>query len=261
MNRVKQLKQDEILGEDDDIFPNSSQVNDPFIKLYEEIRRDIGEVRITAYMKKDTKESLAKINKKILLLEKERIGQDYLPVRKNAIMHLKLILKNKFLQVNKKYMDKKDENTKDLIRKIKIVSPDISEDNLSRALRDPDKYMSAKILSNGTDTAILTAFETVKSKHEETLKLEADIKELNQMFVDFASIVENQGSILDVIEGQVISASDAIENANAQLEEATILKRQLQRRQCCCAMLCILLIVIIVGIILAVVYVQKKAHI
>jgi t-SNARE complex subunit (syntaxin) len=158
-------------------------------------------------------------------------------------------------------MDNKNENIEYLKKKIKIVSPDISEDNLIRALREPDKYLSTKILSNCSDTVILTAFETVKSKHEETLKLEADIKELSQIFIDFASIVENQGSIVDVIEGQVISSVDAIQNANTQLEEATILKRQLQRKKCCCAMLCMLLIVIIVGIILAAVYVQKKAHI
>ena len=53
----------------------------------------------------------------------------------------------------------------------------------------------------------LNAYADVQSKHEELMRLETSIREVHQLFLDMAILVEQQGELLDNIEDMVSHAA------------------------------------------------------
>ncbi len=89
----------------------------------------------------------------------------------------------------------------------------------------------------------------VADKYQDVLTLEASVRELHQMFVDFALLTEQQGELLDQIEYQVGQASEYIQGANEDLAQSIEYQKQIRKRQ-----LCILIILLVViGVIILIV--------
>ena len=64
------------------------------------------------------------------------------------------------------------------------------------------------------------------------LELEAQVKELNKMFLDMAYLVEAQAELLDQIEFNVNSTMDFVERGNKEMEGA--IQQQDANRKCMC---------------------------
>lgn len=238
---------------------DATPANTAFLNLYEEIKRDLDEIRVNAFMEPRTKRQINIIKEKILRLEKEKIGAEFLDLRKERILEVKLILKDKFLLVSKRQLDEKKKKDDEIVKKIKIVSPDITEENLKKAIMNPQKYLDTKIITNGSDIAIFNAFSQVKETYEETKRLQEQIEELNRMIIDFADLVEKEGAVLDVIEGQVLNSVERVDQGNEQLGKAFDLKQQVCRKRICCACLCTTLIIIIAVAIFLGVFLTKTS--
>jgi len=82
------------------------------------------------------------------------------------------------------------------------------------------------------------------------LALERSIAGLNQMFLDFALLIEQQGEMLDQIEYNVKEAEDYVDEATQQLVESVALQIGLRKKQC----LCLILGLVIVGVIALLIY-------
>jgi t-SNARE complex subunit (syntaxin) len=96
--------------------------------------------------------------------------------------------------------------------------------------------------------------QEVKDKYSEVLALERSIADLNQMFLDFALLIEQQGEMLDQIEFQVKEATDFVDQANVELAASVELQIGLRKKQC----MCMLLGLLIVGAIGTIIYVLLK---
>jgi t-SNARE complex subunit (syntaxin) len=81
--------------------------------------------------------------------------------------------------------------------------------------------------------------------------LEASVAELHQMFVDFATLTERQGELLDQIEHQVKDAADYIDQGNTELVEAIEIQKSIRKKQCCIAIIVLIILGIIIGVIAA----------
>ena len=114
-----------------------------------------------------------------------------------------------------------------------------------------DVFKSA-ILKGEAHDAVKNAFKNVQDKYQDVLALEASVAELNQMFLDFALLVDQQGELLDQIEFQVKSASDFIDEGNVEMVQAVELQIGYRKKQCCCALACLILLGVIAGIAYAV---------
>ena len=88
-----------------------------------------------------------------------------------------------------------------------------------------------------------------KDKYQDVLILEKSVAELNQMFLDFAVLIEQQGEMLDQIEFQVKSASDFVDEGNVNMVSAVELQKSLRYKQLCCCIIAIVIIGTIIGII------------
>ncbi|MEJ1273389.1 hypothetical protein NN561_004256 [Cricetulus griseus] len=73
------------------------------------------------------------------------------------------------------------------------------------------------------------ALSEIEGRHKDIVRLESSIKELHDMFMDIAMLVENQGEMLDNIELNVMHTVDHVEKARDETKKA--MKYQGQARK------------------------------
>ncbi|KTG32921.1 hypothetical protein cypCar_00011376, partial [Cyprinus carpio] len=64
------------------------------------------------------------------------------------------------------------------------------------------------------------AMNEIETRHSEIIKLENSIRELHDMFMDMAMLVESQGELINNIEKNVCSAQDYVEKAKEETKAA-----------------------------------------
>ncbi|KAJ8408579.1 hypothetical protein AAFF_G00252140 [Aldrovandia affinis] len=64
------------------------------------------------------------------------------------------------------------------------------------------------------------ALSEIESRHEDIVRLEASIRELHQMFMDMATLVETQGDMTNNIEKNVSSAAEYVSLAEHETTKA-----------------------------------------
>jgi t-SNARE complex subunit (syntaxin) len=180
--------------------------------------------------------------------------QSEIRIRENLVS----TLTRKFIDVMKEYQSVqtkyKTEIKKKVKRHVQIVKSDASSEEIDAIIRTggADKVFKEAILQGEASETIRNMYLLVSDKYQDVLALEQSISELNQMFVDFALLVEQQGELLDQIEFQVKAASDYIDEGNTQMVKAIEIQKSIRKQQCC--MLVVILVVI--GIIVVVVIVM-----
>ena len=68
-------------------------------------------------------------------------------------------------------------------------------------------------------------------KLREINALEQSVAELDQMFLDFALLVEQQGEVLNNIELQVRQAVDHVEDGNKEIFQSIELQKSIRKKQ------------------------------
>ncbi|XP_051965157.1 syntaxin-2-like isoform X2 [Xyrauchen texanus] len=96
------------------------------------------------------------------------------------------------------------------------------------------------------------ALNEIESRHKDILRLESSIKELHDMFVDMAMLVETQGELIDNIEKNVNNAVEYTYHAKEQTKKAVRYQAGARRKMVhiaiCGAVLVILFVIVIVGV-------------
>ncbi|XP_078683194.1 syntaxin-12-like isoform X5 [Branchiostoma floridae x Branchiostoma belcheri] len=96
--------------------------------------------------------------------------------------------------------------------------------------------------------------EMIRERETAIRQLEADIMDVNSIFKDLATMVHEQGEMIDSIEANVESAAIHVESGNQQLRQASDYQKKSRRK------LCIILIVglIALGIIGLIIYLSVR---
>ncbi|KNC77025.1 hypothetical protein SARC_10504, partial [Sphaeroforma arctica JP610] len=94
------------------------------------------------------------------------------------------------------------------------------------------------------------ALEDIQDRHKDLIKLEKSIRELHELFVDMAILVEQQGEMVDRIEFNVTQSTDYVEQAVVELKEAQQYQSSARKKQIIFASIVIVIIVIIVIILI-----------
>ncbi|XP_035698799.1 syntaxin-12-like isoform X2 [Branchiostoma floridae] len=96
--------------------------------------------------------------------------------------------------------------------------------------------------------------EMIRERETNIRQLEADIMDVNSIFKDLATMVHEQGEMIDSIEANVESAAIHVESGNQQLRQASDYQKKSRRK------LCIILIVglIALGIIGLIIYLSVR---
>ncbi|MEQ2179462.1 Syntaxin-1B [Goodea atripinnis] len=73
------------------------------------------------------------------------------------------------------------------------------------------------------------ALNEIEARHKDIMRLESSIKELHDMFVDIAMLVENQGGMIDRIEGNMDQSVGFVERAVADTKKAAKFQQEARR--------------------------------
>jgi t-SNARE complex subunit (syntaxin) len=87
-------------------------------------------------------------------------------------------------------------------------------------------------LAGGLNDQVKTTYAKVAGKYHDVLALESSVAELHQMFLDSASLTEQQGELLDQIEFQVKQAGDYVEDANVEVYDSIEYQKEIRKKQC-----------------------------
>lgn len=96
------------------------------------------------------------------------------------------------------------------------------------------------------------ALKGMKDRHEEVQKLEKNMKELHEMFLDISFLVSQQGYTIGRVEEYVEASREATEMSATVMKDVVVKQRRAQRRRWFWAGLgTIILVILVVIIILA----------
>nr|XP_019939445.1 PREDICTED: syntaxin-3-like [Paralichthys olivaceus] len=156
------------------------------------------------------------------------------------------ILAKKFVEVMTKYneaqVDFRDKSKGRIARQLKITGKATTDDELEEMLEGGN---SAVFTAGIMDSKInQQALNEIEARHKDIMRLESSIKELHDMFVDIAMIVENQGGMIDRIESNMDQSVGFVERAVADTKKAAKFQQEARRKQmmifCCCVILALI---------------------
>lgn len=144
------------------------------------------------------------------------------------------VLSRKFVDVMTRYneaqVDFRERSKGRIQRQLEITGKVTTDEQLEEMLEsgNPAIFTSGIIESQISKQAL----SEIESRHRDIVRLESSIRELHDMFVDIAMLVENQGEVVDNIEVNVMKSTDHVELAKAETKKA--LRYQSRARKVTC---------------------------
>uniref|UniRef100_H0V4I6 Syntaxin-3 n=1 Tax=Cavia porcellus TaxID=10141 RepID=H0V4I6_CAVPO len=157
------------------------------------------------------------------------------------------VLSRKFVEVMTKYneaqVDFRERSKGRIQRQLEITGKKTTDEELEEMLEsgNPAIFTSGIIDSQISKQAL----SEIEGRHKDIVRLESSIKELHDMFMDIAMLVENQGEMLDNIELNVLHTVDHVEKAQEETKKAVKYQSQARKK----LIIIIVVVVVLLGII------------
>lgn len=170
------------------------------------------------------------------------------------------VLSRKFVDVMTKYneaqVDFRERSKGRIQRQLEITGKNTTDEELEEMLEsgNPSIFTSGIMDSQISKQAL----SEIEGRHKDIVRLESSIKELHDMFVDIAMLVENQGGLLDNVEQHVMHTAEHVEQANQQTKKALQYQGQARKKMLIVAVVVVLLLGIVALIIGLSVGLNKK---
>ncbi|XP_006781425.1 syntaxin-3a isoform X2 [Neolamprologus brichardi] len=175
--------------------------------------------------------------------EQERVSAD---TRIRKSQHA--VLSRKFVEVMTKYneaqVDFRERSKGRIQRQLEITGKATTDEELEEMLEGGNAAVfTAGIVDSGISKQALNEIE---ARHKDIVRLESSIKELHDMFVDIAMLVESQGDMVENIEQNISKSVDHIVAAKEQTKKAVRYQTKARKK-----LVIIIVIVVILVIIVA----------
>ncbi|KAL1789598.1 syntaxin-3 isoform X1, partial [Sigmodon hispidus] len=148
------------------------------------------------------------------------------------------VLSRKFVEV-----DFRERSKGRIQRQLEITGKKTTDEELEEMLEsgNPAIFTSGIIDSQISKQAL----SEIEGRHKDIVRLESSIKELHDMFMDIAMLVENQGEMLDNIELNVMHTVDHVEKARDETKKAMKYQGQARKK----LIIIIVVVVVLLGIL------------
>uniref|UniRef100_A0A3B4GLB3 Syntaxin-3-like n=1 Tax=Pundamilia nyererei TaxID=303518 RepID=A0A3B4GLB3_9CICH len=158
------------------------------------------------------------------------------------------VLSRKFVEVMTKYneaqVDFRERSKGRIQRQLEITGKATTDEELEEMLEGGNaSVFTAGIIDSGISKQALNEIE---ARHKDIVRLESSIKELHDMFVDIAMLVESQGDMVENIEQNISKSVDHIVAAKEQTKKAVRYQTKARKK-----LVIIIVIVVILVIIVA----------
>lgn len=211
-------------------------------KMKEELEELMAEIKKTAN----------KVRGKLKVLE-QKIEQEEETNKSSADLRIRKTqhstILRKFIEVMNQYntaqVDYRDGCKKRLQRQMEITGRATSNDELENMLESGNPAIFTQGIITDTQQA-KQSLKDIEARHNDIMKLEKSIKELHDMFMDMAMLVESQGEMIDRIEHNVEKAVDYVETAAADTKKA-MKYQSAARKKKIMILICVTIVVIVLG--------------
>ncbi|KAJ3293277.1 Syntaxin-1A [Borealophlyctis nickersoniae] len=158
-----------------------------------------------------------------------------------------------YKDIQKKYQDKYKQR---LQRQFLIVKPQATPDEIDKMMNgETGPVFAQQIMSSGQRGEARRALQDIQDRHQDIVRIERSILELQQLFMDMSVLVAAQGQMLNQIEVHVTNAVEHTDQGVNALRKAVKLQKK-TRKKMCIIIICLILLCIAIG--LAVYFGQKK---
>ncbi|XP_025995704.1 syntaxin-1A isoform X2 [Solenopsis invicta] len=204
----------------------------------------------------DIKKTANKVRAKLKVIE-QNIEQEEHTNKSSADLRIRKTqhstLSRKFVEVmteyNRTQTDYRERCKGRIQRQLEITGRTTTNEELEEMLEQGNPAVFTQGIIMETQQAKQTLAD-IEARHADIIKLENSIRELHDMFMDMAMLVESQGEMIDRIEYHVEHAVDYVQTATQDTKKA--LKYQSKaRRKMIFIIICVLIsVVILVAIII-----------
>ncbi|XP_054890794.1 syntaxin 3b isoform X5 [Poeciliopsis prolifica] len=197
-------------------------------------------------MANNARNKLKTIERNLESEQQERVSAD-MRIRKSQ----HAVLSRKFVEVMTKYneaqVDFRERSKGRIQRQLEITGQAKTDDELEEMLESGNAAVfTAGIVDSGISKQALSEIEC---RHKDIVRLESSIKELHDMFVDIAMLVESQGEIVDNIEQNVSQSENYIIKAKDEIGRAGRYQTKARKKMIfigvCCAVVVVVILIII----------------
>lgn len=145
---------------------------------------------------------------------------------------------------NKAQIDYRDGCKSRIKRQMEITGRSTTNEELEDMLESGNPAIFTQGIIMETQQA-KQSLKDIEARHEDIMKLENSIRELHDMFMDMAMLVESQGEMIDRIEYNVEQSVDYIETAKSDTKKAVKYQSKARRKK-----IMILVCLVILAIVL-----------
>merc|ERR1719275_316462 len=186
-------------------------------------------------MMADIKKTANKVRAKLKVIEQsieadESVNKASADLRIRKTQHS--TLSRKFVEVmteyNRTQTDYRERCKSRIQRQLEITGRTTTNEELEDMLEQGNSTVFTQGIIMDTAAAKQTLAD-IEARHADIIKLETSIKELHDMFMDMAMLVESQGEMIDRIEYHVEHAVDYVQTATQDTKKA--LKYQTEARR------------------------------
>ncbi|XP_022666819.1 syntaxin-1A-like isoform X3 [Varroa jacobsoni] len=159
------------------------------------------------------------------------------------------MLSQKFVEVmtdyNKTQTDYRERCKARIQRQLEITGRVTTNEELEEMLETGNPAIFTQGIIMETQQAKQTLAD-IEARHADIMKLENSIRELHDMFMDMAMLVESQGEMIDRIEYHVEHARDYIETAKQDTKKALVYQSKARRKKIM-ILICLTILIVILG--------------
>lgn len=163
--------------------------------------------------------------------------------------------RQKFLKLIQDYRiidsNYKDENKQQAKRQYKIIQPDATDEEVDAAINDVggQQIFSQALLNANRRGEAKTALAEVQARHQELLKLEKTMAELNQLFNDMEELVIEQQENIEVIDKNVEDAQQDVEQGVGHTNKAVKSAKRARKNKIRCYIICFVIFAVVVVVV------------
>ncbi|XP_056295687.1 syntaxin 3b isoform X3 [Pseudoliparis swirei] len=198
-------------------------------------------------MANNARNKLKTIERNLESEEQERVSAD---IRIRKSQHA--VLSRKFVEVMTKYneaqVDFRERSKGRIKRQLEITGKATTDAELEEMLESGNSAVfTAGIVDAGVSKQALSEIE---ARHKDIVRLESSIKELHDMFVDIAMLVESQGGMIERIESNMDQSVGFVERAVADTKKAAKFQQEARRKMIVIVVVCAVDVLIFLIVIL-----------
>ncbi|UMM25130.1 hypothetical protein L5515_005073 [Caenorhabditis briggsae] len=134
-------------------------------------------------------------------------------------------------------------------RQLDIAGKQVGDEDLEEMIESGNPGVFTQGIITDTQQAKQTLAD-IEARHNDIMKLESSIRELHDMFMDMAMLVESQGEMVDRIEYNVEHAKEFVDRAVADTKKAVQYQSKARRKKICILVTGVILITTLIILIL-----------